>query len=168
MYVFIAKKVFECGSFCCNSALCLLWSVLGCFFCLCLFRCFEPVSCCKFVCVCVSLSPSISLSLSLAQLRKAELERHYTESMLDTMRKRFEEEMLAVETSYKSRMSIIEDSNRKKETRLREENEALMQQHVQRVRQLEQEKGEVCLSVCLSDCLSVCLCVCLSVYLICR
>ncbi|XP_005109995.2 fas-binding factor 1 [Aplysia californica] len=84
-----------------------------------------------------------SLQEAHARLRKLELEKHYMESMLDGMRKRFEEEMVAVETSYKNRMQIIEDSNRKKEARLREENEALMEQHVGRVRQLEQEKSEV-------------------------
>ncbi|RUS83715.1 hypothetical protein EGW08_008511 [Elysia chlorotica] len=84
-----------------------------------------------------------SLAEAHAKIRKLELERNYTESLLESVRRRYEEEMIAVETSYKNRLLVVEDSNRKKEARLLEENEQLMQQHLGRLRQAEQEKSEL-------------------------
>ncbi|CAL1530619.1 unnamed protein product [Lymnaea stagnalis] len=83
-----------------------------------------------------------SLSEAHAKIRKLELEKSYSESLLESLKRRYEEEMSAIENSYKNRLQIVEDSNRKKEARLREENEELMQQHLNKVRQLEQEKSE--------------------------
>uniref|UniRef100_A0A2C9LKY0 Fas-binding factor 1 C-terminal domain-containing protein n=1 Tax=Biomphalaria glabrata TaxID=6526 RepID=A0A2C9LKY0_BIOGL len=92
------------------------------------------------------ITSSIELPDSLpeahAKIRKLELERTYTESLLDSLKRRYEEEMFTVESSYKNRLQILEESNRKKEIRLREENEELMQQHLNKVRQLEQEKSD--------------------------
>ncbi|GFN87251.1 fas-binding factor 1 homolog [Plakobranchus ocellatus] len=95
----------------------------------------------------MQMSPLIELPDSLAEahakIRKLELEKGYTESLLESVRRRYEEEMIAVENSYKNRLLVVEDSNRKKEARLLEENEHLMQQHLGRLRQLEQEKSSL-------------------------
>ncbi|XP_050390456.1 fas-binding factor 1 homolog [Patella vulgata] len=78
-----------------------------------------------------------------AMLQKLQIEKQYTESLLDGTKRRYEEEIIAVETSFRNRMRILEESNSKKESRLREENEQLMQQHLTRVRQMEEEKAEL-------------------------
>ncbi|KAK3709195.1 hypothetical protein RRG08_030872 [Elysia crispata] len=95
----------------------------------------------------VQMAANIELPDSLAEahakIRKLELEKNYTESLLESVRRRYEEEMIAVENSYKNRLLVVEDSNRKKEARLLEENEHLMQQHLGRLRQVEQEKSDL-------------------------
>ncbi|CAG5132036.1 unnamed protein product [Candidula unifasciata] len=84
-----------------------------------------------------------SISEAHAMIRKFELEKAYNESLLESTRRRYEEEMFSVETSYKNRLLIIEDSNKRREARLREDNEELMQQHLSKIRQLEQEKSDL-------------------------
>ncbi|BFZ02757.1 hypothetical protein BsWGS_05795 [Bradybaena similaris] len=84
-----------------------------------------------------------SLPEAQAVIRKFELEKAYSESLLESTRRRYEEEMLAVEISYKNRLQILEDSNKRREARLREDNEGLMQQHLSKIRQLEQEKSDL-------------------------
>ncbi|XP_071106308.1 fas-binding factor 1 homolog [Haliotis cracherodii] len=84
-----------------------------------------------------------SLEEAQSRIRKLEIEKHYTESLLDSTRRRYEEEIMAIEASYKNRLQILEDSNRKKETRLRNESEQLMADHLERVRKMEQEKADI-------------------------
>ncbi|GFR58727.1 FAS-binding factor 1 homolog [Elysia marginata] len=99
----------------------------------------------------MQMSANIELPDSIAEahakIRKLELEKNYTESLLESVRRRYEEEMIAVENSYKNRLLVIEDSNRKKEARLLEENELLMQQHLGKLRQAEQEKSNLSTSL---------------------
>nr|KAG5714744.1 hypothetical protein BaRGS_000232 [Batillaria attramentaria] len=64
---------------------------------------------------------------SSAMIRKLEIEKQYAESLLETTRKRYEEEVTAVEKSYK----------------LRGEMEQLMEQHLARVKRMEQEKADL-------------------------
>ncbi|XP_067671245.1 fas-binding factor 1 homolog [Haliotis asinina] len=84
-----------------------------------------------------------SLEEAQSRIRKLEIEKHYAESLLDSTRRRYDEEIAAIEASYKNRLQILEDSNRKKETRLRNENEQLMADHLERVRKMEQEKADI-------------------------
>ncbi|KAL8592685.1 hypothetical protein ACOMHN_037625 [Nucella lapillus] len=84
-----------------------------------------------------------SLQDALAQLRKLEIEKQYSDSLLESTRKRYEEEIMAIERSYRNRMQILEESNQKSESRLRGEAERLMEEHLVRMKRLEQEKADL-------------------------
>ncbi|XP_041362212.1 fas-binding factor 1 homolog [Gigantopelta aegis] len=84
-----------------------------------------------------------STAETYALVRKLEIEKSYAESLLESTKKRYDEELLAVENSYKKRMQILSESNDRKESRLLEETERLMEEHLSRVRQMEQERADL-------------------------
>ncbi|KAL3875799.1 hypothetical protein ACJMK2_033715 [Sinanodonta woodiana] len=78
---------------------------------------------------------------SQAQIRRLELELQYSHDLLNSTKKRYEEEIAAVEKSYKTRIELIEETNQKREQRWSEENEQLHNQQLIRIRQMEEEKA---------------------------
>ncbi|KAK3590960.1 hypothetical protein CHS0354_034532 [Potamilus streckersoni] len=76
-----------------------------------------------------------------AQVRRMELELQYAHDLLKSTKKRYEEEIAAVEKSYKTRIELIEETNQKREQRWSEENEQLHNQQLIRIRQMEEEKA---------------------------
>ncbi|XP_078317344.1 fas-binding factor 1 homolog isoform X2 [Crassostrea virginica] len=90
----------------------------------------------------VMTNPPRSLIEAQTRLYKMEIERDYAYSVLEMNRRRFDDEKQTIENSYKSRLELIEDTHKNKESRLREENELLMSQYLSKVRQLESDKSE--------------------------
>ncbi|XP_060076077.1 fas-binding factor 1 homolog [Ylistrum balloti] len=87
--------------------------------------------------------PPKSLMEAEARIRKLEIERDYVQSILDSTKRRSEEEIEAVENSYKSRMKHIEETNKSIVDRLKEENSQMLNQHTSRIRSLEEEKSNI-------------------------
>ncbi|KAJ8319221.1 hypothetical protein KUTeg_004312 [Tegillarca granosa] len=85
-------------------------------------------------------------------IRKLEIDRDYAMSLLESTKKRYEEEITAIETSYKficfckikhmSRITLLEETHKSKEERLRDDNEQQLQQYLTRIRNIEQEKSD--------------------------
>ncbi|XP_064638032.1 fas-binding factor 1-like isoform X2 [Lineus longissimus] len=74
------------------------------------------------------------------QVKKSELEKEFLQSMLDTIKKRHQEEIEALEQSNKSRIQMMEESFQRREARLREDNDHLVSQNLSKVREMEQER----------------------------
>ncbi|XP_033736797.1 fas-binding factor 1-like [Pecten maximus] len=87
--------------------------------------------------------PPKSLMEAEAKIRKLEIERDYVQSILDSTKRRSEEEIDAVENSYKSRMKHIEETNKNIVDRLKDENNQMLSQHMSRVRSLEEDKAGI-------------------------
>ncbi|XP_069124222.1 fas-binding factor 1 homolog isoform X2 [Argopecten irradians] len=87
--------------------------------------------------------PPKSLMEAEARIRKLEIERDYVQSILDSTKRRSEEEIEAVENSYKSRMKHIEETNKNIVDRLKDENNQMVSQHMTRIRNLEEDKSSM-------------------------
>ncbi|OWF53323.1 fas-binding factor 1-like [Mizuhopecten yessoensis] len=87
--------------------------------------------------------PPKSLMEAEAKIRKLEIERDYVQSILDSTKRRSEEEIEAVENSYRSRMKHIEGTNKSIVDRLRDENDQMVNQHMSRIRSLEEDKANI-------------------------
>ncbi|CAI9723218.1 Hypothetical predicted protein [Octopus vulgaris] len=85
---------------------------------------------------------------SLATLAEAEIkihrlqiEKEHLTMLNETIQKRCNEEIKAVEQSYKSRFQLMEDTQQEREVRLRKENEELLKQNLEKICRLEDEKS---------------------------
>ncbi|XP_052266250.1 fas-binding factor 1-like isoform X2 [Dreissena polymorpha] len=78
-----------------------------------------------------------------SKIRRLEVELQYARDILTSTKTRYEEEINAIEHSYKNRINLMEETNSKRETRWREENEQLLTQQVAKVRKMEEEKAEL-------------------------
>ena len=78
-----------------------------------------------------------------AKIRRLELELQYARDILNSTKKRYDEESAAREQSYKVQMQLIEETGDRKEQRWKDEHERLRQQLLNRDRQMDDERSEL-------------------------
>ncbi|XP_064608004.1 fas-binding factor 1 homolog [Liolophura sinensis] len=88
----------------------------------------------------IRLDPLYASMDNETKVRKLEIELECLQSRCDVNHRRYEEELTAMEMSYKNRIKVLEDSQHKLEERWNEENERLLSKHMSRLKELEQEK----------------------------
>ncbi|KAL4240109.1 factor 1 [Mactra antiquata] len=82
-----------------------------------------------------------------SKIRRLEVELQYARDILTSTKHRYEDEIVAIENSYKNRMNLLEETSSKREQRWREENEQLLNQQLSKVKQMEEEKSEILTSM---------------------
>ncbi|GAB1604689.1 fas-binding factor 1 homolog isoform X1 [Argonauta hians] len=75
------------------------------------------------------------------KIRRLEIEKENLIILNETIQKRCSEEIKVIQESYKSRFQIMEDTQRERESRLRQENEELLKQNREKLHRLEDEKS---------------------------
>ncbi|XP_014786827.1 fas-binding factor 1 homolog isoform X2 [Octopus bimaculoides] len=75
------------------------------------------------------------------KIHRLQIEKEHLTMLNETVQKRCNEEIKAVEQSYKSRFQLIEDTQQEREVRLRQENEELLKQNLEKICRLEDEKS---------------------------
>ncbi|VDI17787.1 Fas-binding factor 1 [Mytilus galloprovincialis] len=78
-----------------------------------------------------------------ARIRKLEIEIDCANSLLESTKRRHQDEIKDIESSYNTRLQMLEETHTSKEKRLREENEYMMSQHLTKIRGIEQDKSDI-------------------------
>ncbi|XP_067935119.1 fas-binding factor 1 homolog isoform X2 [Watersipora subatra] len=74
------------------------------------------------------------------KVRRLEHEKSHLESLVESIKKRHQEELTAIDTSNKARILMVEESYQRREFRLREEIEQLSSESLTKLRHAEEEK----------------------------
>lgn len=77
------------------------------------------------------------------KVRKLEMEKDHLQGLIESTKLRHLEEIAALETSYKGRQQLADETFQRREARLKEENQALARENMSRIKQVEEEKATV-------------------------
>ncbi|XP_053392988.1 fas-binding factor 1 homolog [Mercenaria mercenaria] len=78
-----------------------------------------------------------------SKIRRLEVELQYAKDILASTKLRYEEEIAAIENSFKNRINLQEETHNKRELRWRQENEQLLNQQLSKVKYMEEEKSDI-------------------------
>ncbi|XP_074648580.1 fas-binding factor 1 homolog [Tubulanus polymorphus] len=80
------------------------------------------------------------------KIKRLELEKQHIQSLLDSSKQQHNDEIAALQDAHKKQMQLTEDTFSRRERRLKEESDQLIQQNTDRLKKMENERSELVLS----------------------